>query len=167
MKSDKYYIHVYPFGNLSVRAFKDNEVWFVASDIADALGYKNICSFNLLPSTSKRFFSIYAPREKREFMCINIQGIYLILEHSHSKKIHAFHKWFYDVLEGNIRSNGKNRNSNILTDGLIQNALVILQTAGVTGEKAAFALDNIFKSCTGKSVLELAGIKSQEVNHDE
>ena len=166
MKSDKYYTHGYSFGSLTIRAFKDNEIWFVANDIADALGYKSIASFNTLPAASRRYFSIYAPREKRAFMCINIQGIYHILEHSHSKKIHVFHKWFYDVLEGNIRSNGKNRNSNLLSDGMIQNALVILQTAGVTGEKAAFALDNIFKSCTGKSVLELAGITTQEANHE-
>ena len=166
MKSDKYDIHVYSFGNLSVRAFKDNEVWFVANDISDALGYKNIGAFSYVPATSRRKFCIYAPREKKEFLCINIQGIYHILEHSHSKNIHAFHKWFYDVIGGNIRSNNRNFNSDFLKEGFMQNALVILQTAGVTGEKAAITLDKIFKSCTGKSVLELADFNFQEVNHE-
>ena len=166
MKSDKYDIHVYSFGNLTVRAFKDNEVWFVAKDIADALGYKNICAFNFLTETSRKRFSIYAPKEKREFLCINISGIYQLLEHSQSKNINAFHKWFYDVIGGNIRSNSRNFNSEILKEGFMQNALVILQTAGVTGEKAAITLDKIFKSCTGKSVLELADFNFQEVNHE-
>lgn len=156
---NSYDIHIYPYGTLTVRAFKDKEIWFVGNDIAEVLGYK-ISSFSFLPEETRRKFSIYAPKEQREFLCINIPGMYHILEHSRSKNINAFHKWFYDVLGGNIRSNSKT--NVMLKDGLMQNALVILQTAGVTGEKAALTLDKIFKSCTGKSVLELAGIKIEE-----
>ena len=166
MKSDKYDIHSYSFGNLFVRAFKDNEVWFVANDIADALGYKNIAAFSFIPAKSRRYFSLYAPKEKREFMCLNLAGIYHILEHSRCKNIHAFHKWFYDVVGGYIRSNDRNINSETLKEGFMQNALVILQTAGITGEKAALTLDKIFKSCTGKSVLELADFHSLEAKDE-
>lgn len=156
---NSYDIHIYPYGTLTVRAFKDKEIWFVANDIADALGYKT-SGFSFLPEETRRKFSIYAPKEQRGFLCINLQGMYQILEHSRSKKINEFHKWFYDVVGGNTRSTSKAKV--MLKDGLMQNALVILQTAGVTGEKAALTLDKIFKSCTGKSVLELAGIKIEE-----
>lgn len=160
----------------SVRTITENgEIWFVAKDIAQALGYAEgsnparlIQSVPQIWTGVKRFHirSENGVEQERELLCLAEQGLYFFLGRSDKPAALSYQMWIAGEVVPSIRKTGSYTTSKTEakpTHKLIQEAQKIVSAAlNCKNEKdyqTAIAFDRIFKDFTGKSALEMAGMK--------
>ncbi|MCD7712268.1 MAG: phage antirepressor KilAC domain-containing protein [Firmicutes bacterium] len=97
------------FGRVRV-VTRDNEPWFVAKDVAEALGYSEESNaarlFASVPEEWKGVNPIHTPGGTQQLLCISEQGLYFFLARSDKPAALPFQKWLAgDVLPA-IRKSG-------------------------------------------------------------
>lgn len=108
------------FENHSIRiAIVDNEIWFVAKDIVEALGY-SAWKTNLVhnvPSEWKGTKPISTLRGTQRLLCLSEQGMYFFINRSDKPKALPFQKWVAGKVLPQIRKTGQYQIANNLTIG--------------------------------------------------
>lgn len=100
----------FSFENSNIRTIeKDEEVWFVAKDIAAALGYSSNNMgqlFSAVPEEWRGRNLITTPSAQQEMLCISEQGLYFFLGRSEKPKALPFQKWIAGEVIPSIRKHG-------------------------------------------------------------
>ena len=161
-------LQVFKNGDFSVRTIEDNgEIWFVAKDVADALGYERFDS-NLIKSVpdfwkgTKRIRTLGG---EQKMLCLSEQGLYFFLGRSDKKAVLPYQMWIAGEVVPSIRKTGSYTlpQKDHVSRGIMNSAAKIFDRAFDCKDekdyKITLALDKIFKDFTGKSALETAGIK--------
>ena len=163
-------IQLYSNETFSVRTTKDENgtVWFVAKDIAEALEYseESIATVNKLTANvpevwkgRKRIPTVN--RGAQDMLCMTEQGVYFFLGRSDKPKALPYQMWIAgDVVPSIHATGGYNTSSQqqVSLKDNIEAVKAILETHKVTGNQLTLALDKVYKSYTGRSALETAGI---------
>ena len=117
-------LQVFKNDNFSVRTVnEDGEIWFVAKDVAMALGYSEWRS-NLIQSVpeiwkeAKRISSRSknGVEQEREILCLSEQGLYFFLGRSDKPKALPYQMWIAGEVMPSLRrtgSYGRNLEMNI------------------------------------------------------
>lgn len=101
----------FSFENSNIRTIeKDEEVWFVAKDIAAALGYNEASNaarlFATIPEEWKGVNPIHTLGGMQNMLCISEQGLYFFLGRSDKPKALPFQKWIAGEVIPSIRKHG-------------------------------------------------------------
>ena len=127
---------IFKNADFSVRTITDenNEIWFVAKDVAEALGYERFDSnlFNNVPAfwrgikrITKRFTVISDKTRARLYqnmLCLTEQGLYFFLGRSDKPSALPFQMWIAGEVIPSIRKHGMYLNPKVL-DKLVENYL--------------------------------------------
>ena len=100
----------FSFENHSIRTvIIDNEIWFVAKDIAEALEYStfNTRLIDKIPSEWKGVKQIYTLGGKQPLNCLSEQGMYIFISRSDKPKALPFQKWVAGEVLPQIRKTGQ------------------------------------------------------------
>lgn len=157
----------------SVRVVEHNgEPWFVASDVARALGYANPAEaiqdhckkVNKINHHSKTL----PPTPPVNILIIPESDVYRLVMRSNLPGAEEFQDWVVEDVLPSIRKTGSysiaKRNGGEQMPGVtlsekILSARVILDDIGVKGNQRALALDNVYKKATGESAIETMAIE--------
>ena len=94
-------LQVYNYEGAQVQTLeRDNDVWFVARDVANILGVTNIReSLRNLDDDEKEVIKIYSPDGIQEVTIINDFGVYTLILRSNKPEAKKFRRWItHDVL---------------------------------------------------------------------
>ena len=153
-------LQVFSYKGREVRTTEiDNETWFVAKDIADILDIQRTNdATEYLDDDEKGTANIRTPGGVQNMTVINEPGVYALIMKSRKPEAKEFSRWVrHDVLP-QIRRTGSYNANNVVPSGVMESAKLIFETAGITGNQAALALDKIHKSYTGRSALQAGEI---------
>ena len=92
----------------------------------------------------------------RDVIMYCFRGLLEICRYSNQPKANAVMDFLYDIAD-EIRRNGSysvKENNSAIPSGAMEGALLIFNTAGISGNQAALALDRVYRSYTGRSALE-------------
>lgn len=164
-------IQLYSNERFSVRTTTDADgtVWFVAKDIAEALEYSestinsNISNlFAAVPEVWRGNKRIITPGGEQNMLCLTEQGVYFFLGRSDKPKALPYQMWIAGDVVPSIHATGSytvRGRANDVTANMIESAEVVFKSAGITGNQLTLALDKVYKSYTGRSALEAAGVE--------
>ncbi|MBR0315842.1 MAG: hypothetical protein IJQ99_03175 [Synergistaceae bacterium] len=174
-------LQVFNNGNFSVRTIEDNgEIWFVAKDVAEALGYSESSNparlFSAVPECWSEVKRIHTRSEngveqEREMLCLTEQGLYFFLGRSDKKAALPYQMWIAGDVVPSIRKHGmyatptkieekqEVKESRYVSRGIVRAAKMIYETTDLKGYKLTLALDKVFKHYTGESALKIAGLR--------
>ncbi len=98
-------------GNNLVRVIEqDGEVYFVAKDVAQALGYSEASNssrlFQSVPDVWKGVNRIHTPGGEQEMLCLTEQGLYFFLGRSDKPKALPYQMWIAGEVIPSIRKHG-------------------------------------------------------------
>lgn len=156
------------YNTLSVRTVEaDDQIWFVAKDIATALEYNSNNMgqlFGSVPDEWKGRNRIATPSGEQDMLCISEQGLYFFLGRSDKPKALPFQKWVAGDVIPSIRKTGKyeapkSAPKDYKLADLMEGAKIIFDAAGIEGAALALALDSVAVNETGKSMLKAAGLQ--------
>ena len=109
-------IQVFQNENFSVRTIEDNgEVFFVAKDVAEALGYSDKGSITSLFANVPEIWAERKPiavrsengvEQEREMLCLTEQGLYFFLGRSDKPKALPYQMWIAGEVVPSIRKHG-------------------------------------------------------------
>ena len=157
-------LQIFTYKERHVRTTEINgEVWFVAKDVCDILGYVNASKTidDHLDADEKGITKCETPGGTQEMTIINEPGLYALVLRSNKTEAKAFSRWVrHDVLPS-IRKTGTYSVKNdtaIVPSGVIDSARIIFEAAGIKDNQLALALDKVHKSYTGRSALEAGEI---------
>ena len=160
-------IQLYSNEEFSVRTTKDEDgtVWFVARDIAEALGYSLDGGmsriFGHVPEQwkgGKRIATV--ERGMQEMLCLTEQGVYFFLGRSDKPKALPYQMWIAGDVVPSIMHTGGYLTSSQQQVSLKENIEVtraILEIKHIEGNQLVLALDKIYQRYTGFSMLEATG----------
>ncbi|MBU2713632.1 phage antirepressor [Zooshikella harenae] len=98
----------FKFNTSAVRVInKEGEPWFVATDVANALGYRD--AFNMcraLDDDEKDTHTVSTPGGDQELKAINESGLYSAILKSRRSEAKAFKRWVTHEVLPSIRKNG-------------------------------------------------------------
>lgn len=165
-------LQVYSNNSFSVRTITDASgvTWFVAKDVAEALGYeidggigKYISHVPEEWKGGKRISvrSENGVEQERDVLCLTEQGLYFFLGRSDKPKALPYQMWIAGDVVPSIRKTGRyemNKTPQIST-GILEGAKFILETAGIKDNQLILALDKVYKHYTGNSALEMTGVE--------
>ena len=161
-------IQLYGNESFSVRTTRDEDgtFWFVAKDILRCLEYSETSTpAQVMQSVPEQWKGIKridtVERGAQEMLCLTEQGVYFFLGRSDKPKALPYQMWIAGDVVPSIRETGGYNTSSQQQVSLkdnIEAAKAILETHKVTGNQLTLALDNVYKSYTGRSALEAAGI---------
>ncbi|SET27996.1 BRO family protein [Thorsellia anophelis] len=99
---------VFNFNSHEVRTvFKDSVVWFVASDVAKVLEYRNASDLTrVLDSDERDTHNMRTPSGDQDMLIINESGLYHALFKSRKKEAQLFRKWVTNEVLPAIRKTG-------------------------------------------------------------
>lgn len=155
-------IQVFQNENFSVRTICENdELWFVAKDIAEALDYAEwrTTLMQSVPDIWKGTKRICTPGGKQEMLCLTEQGLYFFLGRSDKPKALPYQMWIAGEVVPSIRKTGTYSAHHILLNDVLDGAKIIFETAGIKDNQLSLAMDNVFKSYTGRSALAMGNIQ--------
>ena len=156
-------IQVFQNENFSVRTICENdELWFVAKDIAEALDYAEwrTTLMQSVPDIWKGTKRICTPGGKQEMLCLTEQGLYFFLGRSDKPKALPYQMWIAGEVVPSIRKTGSYNSAPLsVANEIMPMTERILAAAGITGNQLALALDRTAKHYAGVSLLELSGIQ--------
>ena len=162
-------LQIFNNDNFTIRTISENgNIWFVAKDVVQALEYSdnstkqmnNLCGF--VPEEWKGHKRIMTPGGEQEMLCLTEQGLYFFLGRSDKAKAIPYQKWIAGDVVPNIRATGNygvNFINPMLPTNAINEAKVLFEAVGITGNQLGLALDKLYKSYTGRSALMAAGIE--------
>ena len=160
-------LQVFDYHGSAVRTVeKDGEIWFVAKDVCDVLELTNpteaLKALDDDEKSSLRITEGTSPRGGNPNMnIINEGGVYSLVFRSNKPEAKAFSRWVRHEVLPQLRKTGKfsvHDNNPALPSGVLEGARVIFETAGITGNQAALALDRVYRSYTGRSALDIGNI---------
>ena len=158
-------IQLFDNGEFNVRVIQDEngELWFVAKDVAMALGYERFDS-NLIknvPEIWKGTKRIRTPGGEQNMLCLTEQGLYFFLGRSDKEKALPYQMWIAGDVVPSIRKTGSYclRDDEKLSDTIMSAARMIFEAAGIKNNQMALALDKVAKHYIGKSLLAISGIE--------
>ena len=154
----------------SVRSFEDDDgIWFVAKDVAQALGYSEESNttrlFQSVPDIWVRVKRIHlnlkdGREQEREMLCLSEQGLYFFLGRSDKPKALPYQMWIAGDVVPSIRKTGAYvLKTPELTSGILESARIIFKEAGLKDNQLVIALDKVYKSYTGTSALTQGGVE--------
>ena len=154
----------------SVRSFEDDDgIWFVAKDVAQALGYSEESNttrlFQSVPDIWVRVKRIHlnlkdGREQEREMLCLSEQGLYFFLGRSDKPKVLPYQMWIAGDVVPSIRKTGAYvLKTPELTSGILESARIIFKEAGLKDNQLVIALDKVYKSYTGTSALTQGGVE--------
>ena len=156
-------LQVFDYHGSAIRTVdRDGDIWFVAKDVCDALELSNSRMAVLeLDEDEKSVSKIYTPGGIQDMTVISEAGLYALVLRSNKPEAKAFSRWVrHDVLP-QIRQTGSYsifKDNPALPSGVIEGARLIFETAGITGNQCALALDRVYRSYTGRSALDTGNI---------
>ena len=155
-----YDIQLFSYGLNPVRIIKiNNEVWFIAKDVCDVLELTNPTeALKALDDDEKNTLRISEGNQSRGNPNMNIiseAGLYKLIFRSNKPEAKEFTRWVtHEVLPQIREKDNRINNTQQITEGAVKAAQVVFETAGITGNQLALALDKIYYSYTGKSALQ-------------
>lgn len=156
-------LQVFDYHSAAVRTIdKDGEIWFIAKDICDILELTDVSmTVRSLDDDEKLIQALFVSGQTREVMTVNEAGLYALVFRSKKPEAKAFSRWVrHDVLP-QIRKTGSysvKGNQEVSTTDAVSAAKIIFESAGITGNQCALALDRIYRSYTGRSALDTGNI---------
>ena len=96
----------------------------------------------------------------REVIMYSFRGLLEICRYSQQPKANAVMDFLYDIAD-EIRRTGEYRSKDthaLSTTDAVSAARIVFESAGITGNQAALALDRVYRSYTGRSAIEIGGI---------
>ena len=153
------------FGSIRV-VLKGSEPWFVANDVAAALGYavpkKAVIDHCKYAEIFKGTDSVPLTDSPRGIMVIPESDVYALIFGSKLPSADKFRRWVCEEVLPSIRKTGSYSMPQIapgpLADKVIA-AQVIFRAANLKDNQLTLALDKVYRADTGKSALETAGIQ--------
>ncbi len=99
---------VFSFGTHTVRTINlDGEIWFVASDVATALEYRDAeVATRYLDSDEKGYTDLVYPSGAQSVITINESGMYSLILRSRKPEAKRFKKWVTSEVLPSIRKTG-------------------------------------------------------------
>lgn len=150
------------FGKVRI-VMRDNEPWFVARDVALALGYADpadaVQRHCKKVNDSNMGVSPTVPSPK----IIPESDVYRLVMRSNLPGVDEFQDWVVEDVLPTIRKTGSYSmptapaKAEISVQSELECAMLILKAAGISGNQLALAADNYYRSRTGVSALELSG----------
>ena len=156
-------LQVFDYHGSAIRTVdRDGDIWFVAKDVCDVLELSNSrMAVQELDEDEKGVSKIYTPGGIQDMTVISEAGLYALVLRSNKPEAKAFSRWVrHDVLP-QIRQTGSYsifKDNPALPSGVIEGARLIFETAGITGNQCALALDRVYRSYTGRSALDTGNI---------
>lgn len=102
-------LSIFNYGKTEVRTVQVNsEPWFVAKDVAEALGYKwnGNKTIGHIPEEWRGVESVSTPTGNQELIIVSEQGLYFFLGRSDKKAALPMQKWVAGEVLPSIRRNG-------------------------------------------------------------
>jgi prophage antirepressor-like protein len=98
----------FTFENHTVRTVViENDPWFVAKDVGDVLGLKNIrATIQSFPKNEADVNTIYTSGQKREMLTVNEPGLYRLVFQSRKPEAEKFKTWVFTEVLPSIRRTG-------------------------------------------------------------
>ena len=141
----------------------EGDIWFVAKDVCDILEIVNHRdAIQSLDDDEKRVSEIATPSNSG-YSSVNIisePGVYALVMKSRKPEAKQFSRWVRHEVLPQIRKTGSYNmrpNANISPNDL-ECASVIFQSVGIKGNQLAIALNNMYRTYSGKNALEAGEI---------
>jgi prophage antirepressor-like protein len=162
-------VSVFNFESHNVRTVvaENGEVWFVAKDVADALGYSDTYAMTRRLDKDESMTAKLAGMNMNSVF-INESGLFSSILGSQKPEAKRFKKWVTSEVLPAIRKTGKyeapkvepKQDGSLLekikTTGEIVNATMsLLQSLGIEGNQAALGANKVASQETGINILEL------------
>ena len=162
-------IQLYSNEIFSLRTTRDENgtVWFVAKDILNCLEYSETSTpAQVMQSVPEQWKGIKridtVERGAQDMLCLTEQGVYFFLGRSDKPKAIPYQMWIAGDVVPSIMHTGSysvRQDVPVIPQGVISEAKAILELADIKGNQLVLSLDRLFKSYTGRSALEVAGIQ--------
>ena len=152
-------LQVFDYNGSAVRTVeKDGEVWFVAKDVCDVLGYKNVTQ-TLDDHLDDDERSIISIGRQGDTNIITESGVFALVLRSNKPEARKFRKWVTGTVLPQIKRTGSfSIKPEKLTRSIMSAAKMIFSAAGIKHNQLALALDRIVIHYTGESMLAISGI---------
>lgn len=156
-------LQVFDYRGSAVRTIeKDGEIWFVAKDLCDILELSDVSmTVRSLDEDEKLIQALFVSGQVREVMTVSEPGLYSLIFKSRKPEAKEFSRWVTHEVLPQIRKTGSYsifKDNPALPSGVIEGARIIFESAGITGNKCALALDRVYRSYTGRSALDTGNI---------
>lgn len=154
------------FGSVRV-VIHGGEPWFVASDVAKALGYadpsdairRHCEKVNKITQQGETPVSVKCPPVN--ILIIPEEDVYALIFGSELESAQKFRRWICDEVLPSIRKTGAYSVAPLPSNfpDRLKAASIILESAGIVGNQMALSLDKLYRHETGQSALEAMGIQ--------
>lgn len=158
-------MQVFSFNESAVRTIeKDGNIWFVAADVAEILGFQTASLMNrMLDDDEKGVHLVYTPGGAQQMAVINEPGLYSILNKSTKETVKPFQKWVNHEVLPAIRKTGhyasrKASRPELEATQVFKSYHGIAKLLGLDKNAAAFAANSAAKSLTGTDPLAIMGV---------
>lgn len=151
------------FGSIRV-VLKGSEPWFVANDVAAALGYavpkKAVIDHCKYAEIFKGTESVPLTGSPRGISIIPESDVYRLIMRSNLPNAERFQDWVTEEVLPSIRKTGSYSMVPDSAPGMrpLRDIAAIYEAAGIHGNQLALALDKLYKAESGMSALEVAGV---------
>ena len=161
-------IQVFKYEGSDVRTVEINGC-FVGKDVATVLGYQRQADAIAahVEEEDKGVGEIPTPGGVQDMTVINESGLYSLIFSSQLPTAKQFKHWVTSEVLPQIHKTGSYSPKHELpgiTPEVINSAKTVYQLAGIEGNQLVLAVDKYFKSYTGRSALEVAGIQLEAPN---
>lgn len=156
------------FGSVRV-IMQGGEPWFVASDVAKALGYERPNdAVNTHCKKVNKFSYGESPRGAQPYNIIPESDVYRLIMRSKLPSAERFQDWVVEEVLPSIRKTGSYSMAPASAPGVrpLRDIAAIYEAAGIHGNQLALALDKFYKAESGMSALGAAGIELKEPKQD-
>ncbi len=156
-------IQLFDYKDNTVRTvILNGQIWFVAKDIADILGFRDAYNATqCLEDNEKGTCKVSTFRGEQDMLIVNEPGIYRLIFRSNKPEAKAFQDWVYHEVLPALHHTGSysmNEESKPVQVDPMHAAKMILEVAHIKDNQLALALDKVAKHYTGQSMLALSGI---------
>ena len=168
-------LQLFEHEGFTARTIEDNgEIWIVAKDVAQSLGYSEASNpsrlFAIVPEIWKGVKPIHTPGGEQEMLCLTEQGLYFFLGRSDKKAALPYQMWIAGEVVPAIRKTGSytlHKDNPALPSGILEGAAFILDKAGIKGNQLVLALDKLYRRHVGYSMLQETGIQLEAPTKDQ
>ncbi|HDR7338443.1 TPA: Bro-N domain-containing protein [Bacillus cereus] len=109
-------LQLFNFGNQEMRVIKiENDVWFVAKDVADVLGFSDSAQMSrILDEDEKNSYPVQYAGQVRNLVIISESGLYSAILRSRKPEAKQFKKWVTSEVLPDLRKHGMYMNDNLV-----------------------------------------------------
>ena len=165
-------IQLFNYGESPVRTIKiDGQVWWVAKDVCDVLGYVNSRDVlaKHLDDDERSTVAIHDGTSLKggnpNMNIINESGLYCLILRSNMPEAKKFRRWVTEIVLPQVMRDGLPETaSEKLTKTIMYTARMILDAANIKDNQLALALDRVAEHYTGQSMLALSGVVLEAPN---